>query len=102
MTLEERQINATRRPDPDIAVPVIASGETFGHITTQISAVPLKQGKLPALLYITLAAGLGLLFLLTVSTVYLLGKGVGIFGIEIPVAWGYMITNFVWWIGIGH
>ena len=23
-------------------------------------------------------------------------------GINIPVAWGFAITNFVWWIGIGH
>jgi molybdopterin-containing oxidoreductase family membrane subunit len=36
------------------------------------------------------------------SITWLLTKGVGIFGIEIPVAWGFAITNFVWWIGIGH
>ena len=28
--------------------------------------------------------------------------GVGIWGIQIPIAWGFAITNFVWWIGIGH
>src|SRR5438105_6920027 len=28
--------------------------------------------------------------------------GVGIWGVMIPVAWGYAITSFVWWIGIGH
>ncbi|MCB0360164.1 MAG: polysulfide reductase NrfD, partial [Bdellovibrionales bacterium] len=28
--------------------------------------------------------------------------GVGVWGINIPVAWGFAITNFVWWIGIGH
>jgi Ni/Fe-hydrogenase subunit HybB-like protein len=33
---------------------------------------------------------------------YLFAKGVGIFGINIPVAWGFAIANFVWWIGIGH
>src|SRR5207302_7170968 len=33
---------------------------------------------------------------------YLLVKGVGIWGINIPVAWGFAIVNFVWWIGIGH
>ena len=33
---------------------------------------------------------------------YLLAKGVGIWGVEIPVAWAFAITNFVWWIGIGH
>jgi Ni/Fe-hydrogenase subunit HybB-like protein len=29
-------------------------------------------------------------------------KGVGIWGITQPVAWGFAIINFVWWIGIGH
>ena len=33
---------------------------------------------------------------------WLLMKGVGIWGVNIPVAWGFAITNFVWWIGIGH
>ena len=33
---------------------------------------------------------------------YLLVKGVGIWGIDIPVGWGFAITSFVWWIGIGH
>jgi len=44
-------------------------------------------------------AGLGM-FIVAVS--YLLYRGVGIWGINIPVAWGFAITNFVWWIGIGH
>ena len=29
-------------------------------------------------------------------------KGVGIWGINIPIGWGFAIVNFVWWIGIGH
>ena len=33
---------------------------------------------------------------------YLLVYGVGIWGINIPVGWGFAIVNFVWWIGIGH
>ena len=33
---------------------------------------------------------------------YLFAKGVGIWGVNIPVAWGFAIANFVWWIGIGH
>ena len=33
---------------------------------------------------------------------WLFYKGVGVWGIIIPVAWGFAIVNFVWWIGIGH
>ena len=44
---------------------------------------------------------MGLLVLL-VSVVWLLYRGVGVWGIMIPVGWGLAIVNFVWWIGIGH
>ena len=43
-----------------------------------------------------------LLMLLNFTVGYLLIKGVGIWGINIPVGWGFAIVNFVWWIGIGH
>ena len=40
--------------------------------------------------------------LLLVSLSYLVVKGIGIWGNNIPVGWAFDITNFVWWIGIGH
>ena len=40
--------------------------------------------------------------LLLVAVAYLLVEGVGIWGINHPVMWGFAIVNFVWWIGIGH
>src|SRR3954467_3678808 len=33
---------------------------------------------------------------------YLFVVGIGIWGVNIPTAWGFAIANFVWWIGIGH
>ncbi len=33
---------------------------------------------------------------------WLFYKGVGVWGVNIPVGWGFAIVNFVWWIGIGH
>src|SRR3981081_1246731 len=41
-----------------------------------------------------------MLFLYSIT--YLFAVGVGIWGIQIPVGWGFAIINFVWWIGIGH
>ena len=46
MTLEEKQSQASRRPDADVALPVIAPSQTFSVVTEQISSVPL-QGKVP-------------------------------------------------------
>ncbi len=39
---------------------------------------------------------------LVVAISYLLLKGIGIWGNNIPVGWAFDIINFVWWIGIGH
>src|SRR5207248_2881979 len=58
--------------------------------------------KTPLFWYAGVTVGLGLLFLLLLSVALLLAKGVGIWGIRVPVMWGFAITNFVWWIGIGH
>ena len=50
--------------------------------------------------------GLCVAFLLTMMLLFAIGylfvKGVGIWGIKIPIGWGFAIVNFVWWIGIGH
>jgi Ni/Fe-hydrogenase subunit HybB-like protein len=83
------------------APPVIAPGHTFGTVTDKISAIVLTQ-RTPIGWY----AGFGTAFLLTVlllvSLTYLSVKGIGIWGNNIPVGWAFDITNFVWWIGIGH
>jgi Ni/Fe-hydrogenase subunit HybB-like protein len=46
-------------------------------------------------------SALGTLLLLATVT-YTVVKGIGVWGNNIPVAWAFAITNFVWWIGIGH
>jgi Ni/Fe-hydrogenase subunit HybB-like protein len=80
--------------------PLIAPGHTPATVTDKIAATVL--GRTPRWWF----AGFGvsfLLFLVFVNAVtYLFYKGVGIWGINIPVGWGWAIINFVWWIGIGH
>jgi molybdopterin-containing oxidoreductase family membrane subunit len=50
--------------------------------------------------------GFGIAFMLTMMMLFAIGylvvKGTGIWGINIPIGWGFAIVNFVWWIGIGH
>jgi molybdopterin-containing oxidoreductase family membrane subunit len=79
----------------------VAPGLTFQSITERISSIVLTP--LTPLGWLgVFAFGGALLTLFTGVVVYLLVEGVGIWGINIPVAWGFAITNFVWWIGIGH
>ena len=80
---------------------IIAPGYTFGSVTDQIAAVVLTR-KTPLFWMANFAVGLGLLFMFLLAVAVLLAKGVGVWGIRTPVMWGFAITNFVWWIGIGH
>src|SRR5262249_24078100 len=76
-------------------------GHSFRSVTDKIAAIVLARSAGPGWQLLFLFS-LGLLLVLTIAVVYLLVEGVGIWGIDIPVAWGFAITNFVWWIGIGH
>ena len=81
--------------------PVIAPGHTFGTVTDKISSIVLTR-KTPLSWFIPFAIASMLLMIFLAAVGYLLVRGVGIWGIKIPIAWGWAITNFVWWIGIGH
>jgi molybdopterin-containing oxidoreductase family membrane subunit len=81
--------------------PVLAAGHDYSTVTEKISSVVLaRKSGLPWRFAFAIAAML--VMLLTAAIAYLFLRGVGIWGIDIPVAWGFAIVNFVWWIGIGH
>ena len=83
------------------AAPIIKPGYTFASVTDKISSVVLTQ-RTPRGWYIGFGIGFLLTILLMVSILKLVVVGTGIWGITNPVAWGFAIINFVWWIGIGH
>lgn len=76
-------------------------GQTYGSITGQISGIVLEKSQ-PRGWAIGFIIAFALLMLLLYALTYLVVRGVGIWGINVPVAWGFAIVNFVWWIGIGH
>src|SRR5438045_3141061 len=80
---------------------IIAPGYTFGTVTDQIATVVLTR-KTPLFWFASFSVGVVLLFVFLLSVGLLFAKGTGIWGIRTPVMWGFAITNFVWWIGIGH
>ena len=83
------------------AHPIIEPGYTLGTVTDKISSIVLGRGTSKGWLF-GFAIAFSLLMLLNFTIGYLLVKGVGLWGINIPVGWGFAIVNFVWWIGIGH
>ena len=81
--------------------PILAPGHTYATITDKIASIVLVQ-KTKRGWWFGFTVSFALLMVLNLAIVYLLMVGVGIWGINIPIAWGFAIVNFVWWIGIGH
>ncbi|HWL11139.1 MAG TPA: NrfD/PsrC family molybdoenzyme membrane anchor subunit, partial [Planctomicrobium sp.] len=73
----------------------------FEADTQQVSEIVLTKGIKPGMIA-AFAIAFSIVQLLLVSIAWLLIKGTGIWGLNVPVAWGFAIVNFVWWIGIGH
>ncbi len=91
--------------DPKPAVyappPVIEPGHTFTTVTDKIAAIVLTR-RHPLSWFFGVSVGFLMTMMLMMALTWLLIKGTGIWGINIPVGWGFAIINFVWWIGIGH
>ncbi|HEY2118112.1 MAG TPA: NrfD/PsrC family molybdoenzyme membrane anchor subunit [Candidatus Acidoferrum sp.] len=81
--------------------PLLEPGHTYASVTDKIAAVVLTRP--PSMGWILgFSVSFCLVMALFVSIAWLMIKGVGIWGINIPIGWGFAIVNFVWWIGIGH
>ncbi|PWU17567.1 MAG: hydrogenase [Verrucomicrobia bacterium] len=80
---------------------MIGPHQTYARVSEQIAEVPLRHPH-QKLWLLGFAPAFTLLLVFGIAVGYLLYRGVGIWGIQIPVAWGFAIVNFVWWIGIGH
>src|SRR6187401_447555 len=94
-------------PDPDeLALlqrtpAVLAPGHTYASITDKLTGIVLTKHT-PLVWFPITAIAFMLLMGLNVALVWLLAKGIGIWGNNVPVGWAFDIINFVWWIGIGH
>ena len=90
--------------NPSSAAPrqsILEPGHTYATLTDKISAIVLTQ-RTPWFWYVGFGASFVLVLVLFYCIAALITIGVGLFGINIPVGWGFDIVNFVWWIGIGH
>ncbi len=87
--------------DKQTEPPVLVPGFNYGSVTDKITEVVLTP-RTPRFWYIGFGIGFLIVMVFLFAITWLLFWGVGIWGIMIPVAWGFAIINFVWWIGIGH
>jgi Ni/Fe-hydrogenase subunit HybB-like protein len=85
-----------RMPRP----PLVENNRSMAWITDLIAGVP--ERKTPLWWFIAIAITGSIAAFGVFCIFYLLFTGVGVWGNDIPVAWAFGITNFVFWIGIGH
>jgi Ni/Fe-hydrogenase subunit HybB-like protein len=87
--------------DEIMNAPILGPGHDFASVTDKISAIVLTQ-RTPLWWIVGFLISFALVSVLMVAVTMILVYGVGVWGIMIPVGWGFAIINFVWWIGIGH
>ena len=80
--------------------PLIEGKPTFHSLTDEISGI--TERRTPPVWFLAFGAAFSVLLILLGSIGYLVYTGIGIWGLNIPVGWGWAIINFVWWVGIGH
>jgi len=82
--------------------PALVQGrDDFASLTETICRVT-EAKRPPKAWYVVFAVAVALLGMLGTVIVYLIMKGVGVWGNNQPVAWAWPIVNFVFWVGIGH
>jgi Ni/Fe-hydrogenase subunit HybB-like protein len=89
------------KPATYTPAPVIEPGHTFASVTEKIAGIVLTL-RHPFSWVLVTAISFMMTMMLLMAITYLVVKGTGIWGINIPIGWGFAIINFVWWIGIGH
>ncbi|NNE08311.1 MAG: polysulfide reductase NrfD, partial [Gemmatimonadetes bacterium] len=89
------------RDDPIKGRPLVESHHDFGSVTDAVCSVVEKPPMTKAWWVSFMIAGSGTMLLLAMIG-YLFWEGVGVWGVNNPVGWGFAIVNFVFWVGIGH
>ncbi|HKX62749.1 MAG TPA: NrfD/PsrC family molybdoenzyme membrane anchor subunit [Verrucomicrobiae bacterium] len=80
--------------------PLVLNKRPMGWISDQIAGI--AEGKTPKWWWLAFIPSFIIMSVGAAMIAYQVGTGVGVWGLMVPVAWAWDITNFVWWIGIGH
>ncbi len=95
------QTEAELLDNPVAGQPTLILRSPDFHAITDAVAGPLERSA-PIGWWLCFIPALGLLGLLGVAVSWLFWEGIGVWGLNVPVGWAWDITNFVFWVGIGH
>jgi len=83
-----------------VRTPLVTGGKTYADVTEdickQVEGKPTKEWK------VAFVISLAVLAYGTVCLFWTWWEGLGVWGLNKTVGWAWDITNFVWWVGIGH
>jgi Ni/Fe-hydrogenase subunit HybB-like protein len=87
--------------DDEHGAPLLSREHSFASVTDKIASIVLARGlKRGWIVGLLISFALTMLLLMSISVLFI--RGLGIWGINVPIGWGFAIVNFVWWVGIGH
>lgn len=87
--------------DPKVRPPLVLGQPSFSDITETVCRIA-ERPRPPLWWTVSFAVSLFFAVVLLAMLAYLFVTGVGVWGLNMPVAWGFAIVNFVFWVGIGH
>ncbi|MBT6449466.1 MAG: polysulfide reductase NrfD, partial [Verrucomicrobiales bacterium] len=94
------QVVETHTPKELVRQPLVLNNRPLGWITEQVCSI--VEGKMPKWWNVAFVVSFLMMLMCFGYIGYLITTGVGVWGLNHPVAWGWAIVNFVFWIGIGH
>ncbi len=94
-TLNTTSADLVRRPQ------LVLGANDYASVTDKVCGI-VEQRKTPLAWWIAFVISASLATMLVLLIGYLIGVGVGVWGLNAPISWGFDITNFVFWVGIGH
>lgn len=97
---EKELVHEQGHAEAEVRVPLVTGGKTVHDVSEDIAGRVEQRPTLTWML--AMAVSLGLLLLGGYAVAITLWDGIGMWGLNKTVGWAWDITNFVWWVGIGH
>ncbi len=99
-TLETNTVDTPQEAEALIRPPLVNNRREIGWISNYVSSI--VESKTPVWWWLSIFITAPLTLMCFAMLIYLIATGVGVWGNNHPVGWAWDITNFVFWIGIGH
>lgn len=86
--------------ESEVRIPLVTGGKTVHDVSEDIAGRVEQKPTITWML--AMAVSLALLLAGGYAVAITLWDGIGMWGLNKTVGWAWDITNFVWWVGIGH